>query len=68
MAWGAFIMAKIWRYFRAFVAAVCFFGAFVVWHGESIGWFVLGGLLMGAAVWAGVSLSKEDEDRDNPII
>lgn len=68
MSWGAFDMVKFWYYFRVFVASVCVFGAFVVWHIDGAMWFFVGAILAVCAILASVSLSKEDEDRDNPII
>lgn len=61
-------MGKFWYYFRAFVALVCGLGAFVVFHGDGAIWFFLGAILAICAAWAGISLSKEDEDRENPYL
>lgn len=50
------------------MAVVCFFGAFVVWHGDGVLWFFVGVILAICAALAGISLSKEEEDRENPYI
>ena len=54
--------------FLEILAFVGFFGAIILWHGESFIWLFLGAICMAVAIWAGAKVQRADEDEDNPII